>query len=90
VRGNNSPLLRVQLFERSQNWIEQLNLLQKKLGDLRDDLNNKLKVLDAVWMDSDAAKRLEMLAELEGIYRLFGYFNRWRNQIQERTVQLML
>jgi len=90
MHGNNSPLLRVQSFERAQEWIERLNLLQKKLGDLREDLNNKLKVLDDGWMKSGAAARKEMLPELEEIYRLFGYFNRWSNQIQERIVQLML
>lgn len=88
--GNNSPLLRVRLFEQSQDWIEQLNLLQKKLGGLQEDLNNQLKALDEVWMKSDAAARKEMLPKLEEIYRLFGYFNRWSGQIQERVVQLMI
>jgi len=90
MRGNNSPLLRVQLFERSQEWIERLNLLQKRLGDLREDLNNQLKMFDEVWVKSDGKVRKEFLPKLEGIYRLFGYFNRWSNQIQERMVQLML
>ena len=27
---------------------------------------------------------------LEELYRLFGYFNRWNSQIQERIVQLTL
>ncbi len=89
-KRNLSPLLRVQLFERSQEWIERLNLLQKKLGELREDLNNNLKALDEQWMKSDAAARKTILPRLEEIYRLLGYFNRWSNQIQERTVQLML
>jgi len=88
-RGNNSPLLRVQSFERAQEWIERLNSLQKKLGDLREDLNNEVRVLDSAWMKSDATARKGILPRLEEIYRLFGYFNRWSNQIQERTVQLM-
>jgi hypothetical protein len=31
-----------------------------------------------------------MLPQLDEIYRLSGYFNRWNNQIQERVVQLSL
>lgn len=90
IRGNNSPLLRVQSFERAQDWINHLNLSQKKLCDLRGNLNNELKALDERWMKSDAAEHKEILPKLEEIYRLFGYFNRWSSQIQERTVQLML
>ncbi|HZF01521.1 MAG TPA: hypothetical protein VE344_06450 [Methylomirabilota bacterium] len=88
--GNLSPLLGVQLFERAQKWIERLNLLQKKLGDLRERLNNELKSADEAWMKADATQRRDILPKLEEFYRLFGYFNRWSNQIQERTVQLSL
>jgi curved DNA-binding protein CbpA len=88
--GNISPLLGVQLFERAQEWIERLNSLQKKLGDLRERLNNELKSADEAWMKADTKERLDILPKLEEFYRLFGYFNRWSNQIQERTVQLSL
>ncbi|MEI9961570.1 MAG: hypothetical protein WDM76_10705 [Limisphaerales bacterium] len=40
-----SPLLQVQLFERAQEWIEKLNLLQRKLNELRDQLNGELNRL---------------------------------------------
>jgi curved DNA-binding protein CbpA len=85
-----SPLLQVQLFGRAQEWIEKLNLLQRKLNGLRENLTGELKSLDAVWTvtDSDAHKML--LPKLEELYRLFGYFNRWNGQIQERSVQLSL
>jgi hypothetical protein len=89
-RGNISPLLGVQLFERAQEWIEQLNSLQKKLGDLRERLNDELKSTDETWMKADAKQRCDILPKLEEFYRLFGYFNRWSNQIRERTVQLSL
>ena len=82
-----SPLLQVQLFERGQSWIDRLNELQKKLKELREKLNTELKSLDAQW---DSENRNEILRRLEELYRLFGYFNRWNNQIQERIVQLTL
>jgi curved DNA-binding protein CbpA len=83
-----SPLLQVQLFERGQDWVEKLNLLQRKLNELREKLMVELKSLDAQWISADAVSRREILPKLEELYRLFGYFNRWNNQIQERVVQL--
>ena len=83
-----SPLVQVQLFERGQDWVEKLNGLQRKLNELRAELNDELKSLDAQWISAAAASRKEILPKLEELYRLFGYFNRWNNQIQERVVQL--
>jgi DnaJ-domain-containing protein 1 len=85
-----SPLVQVQLFERGQDWVEKLNGLQHKLNELREQLTGELKSLDARWISADAGARREMLPKLEELYRLFGYFNRWNNQIQERIVQLSL
>src|ERR1017187_4958286 len=83
-----SPLLQVQLFERAQEWIERLNDLQKKLDEPRERLMGGLKSLDEIWIAADAASRGEIFSKLEELYRLFGYFNRWNSQIQERIVQL--
>ena len=83
-----SPLLQVQLFERGQDWVEKLNVLQRKLNELREKLMGELKSLDAQWISADATSRKEILPKLEELYRLFGYFNRWNGQIQERVVQL--
>lgn len=83
-----SPLLQVTLFERAQEWIDLLNRLQRKLNELREKLTEELKSLDAKWIAMDAAARRELLPELQELYRLFGYFNRWNRQIQERVVRL--
>jgi len=83
-----SPLLLVQLFERGQEWVEKLNVLQQKLNGLHGQLMNELKSLDAKWVGTKGASRHEALAKAEELYRLFGYFNRWNRQIQERMVQL--
>ena len=84
-----SPLVQVRLFETGQDWVEKLNGLQRKLNELREKLTVELKSLDAQW-GSGMVSRLELLPKLEEIYRLFGYYNRWNNQIQERVVQLSL
>jgi len=65
-------------------------LLQKKLSALREKLTDELKLLDSIWTNADAATRKELLYQLEELYRLFGYFNRWNSQIQERAVWLSL
>lgn len=80
-----SPLLQVQGFERAQEWIERLNLLQKKLGGLHEQLIGELKAADVNW---ETSSRLELLARLEELYRLFSYFNRWSRQLQERITRL--
>lgn len=85
-----SPLLQVQLFERAQEWVEKLNGWQKKLNELREKLTEGLKSLDEKWTATDAASHEEILRRLEELYRLFGYFNRWNGQIQERAVRLSL
>jgi curved DNA-binding protein CbpA len=85
-----SPLLQVQFFERGQEWVGQLNALQKKLAGFYDPLLVELKSLDSKWMAGDSQIRRGLLNELENLYRLFSYFNRWSAQIQERIVQLSL
>ena len=85
-----SPLLQVQLFERGQDWVEKLLGLQRRLNELREKLTGELKSLDQQWMSVESSTRQSILPKLEELYRLFGYFNRWNNQIQERIVQLSL
>jgi curved DNA-binding protein CbpA len=83
-----SPLLQVQLFEKGQDWVEKLQGLQRKLNELREKLTVELKALDEQWLAEGTAAKPAILSSLEELYRLFGYFNRWNNQIQERIVRL--
>jgi len=85
-----SPLLQVQLFERAQEWTGKLNLLRQKLDGLRGQLTDELKSLDEKWIADNLQSRAGLLEKMEELYRLFGYFNRWNSQIQERAVQLSL
>ena len=84
-----SPLLQVRLFEQAQALDGQLRALQTRLAGLQGKLIEELKSLDASWTSS-AGERPVWLNRLEELYRLFGYFNRWNGQIQERIVQLSL
>ncbi len=85
-----SPLIQVQLFGRGQDWVEQLNGLQAKLNELRAHLTEELKSLDEQWIETGINSRREILPKVEEVYRLFGYFNRWHSQLQERVVLLSL
>jgi hypothetical protein len=89
-KKNQSPLVAVQWFERSQDELERLDLLQKKLNDLRKQLDERLNALDDAWVAAATAGKKESLPVLEELYRLFSYFNRWDGQIQERRIQLAL
>jgi hypothetical protein len=88
-----SPLLKVQLFERSQEWTDKFNLLQQKINLKRDELSTELRELNFVWQNAPAIGSPERpanlpLERLEQIYRIFSYIARWSEQIQERVVEL--
>jgi len=82
-----SPLLKVELFEHSQNQIEKLNALQQTIAARRDQVVEELKEIDAVWQ-KDSADRGSLLPQLEIIGGQLCFFARWQNQLQERMVRL--
>jgi curved DNA-binding protein CbpA len=84
-----SPLLRLQLFERGQEWTEKLMAMQGKINFWREDLMARLKELDGEW-ERKAAERKGLLQLLGKNCQLLGYLGRWSAQIQERIVQLSL
>jgi|SRR5688572_20035041 len=73
-----SPLLKVPMFERAQEW-------QGKLSALSSDLKARLATLEDELRASNPS-----LPRLEAIYRLVSYYGRWLAQLQERFVQLTL
>ena len=80
-----SPLIKVQLFERGMDWTEALGKLQQRVSARRDGLVETLKTLDATW---SSPLKPDSLAQLENLYRLFSYHDRWLAQLQERSAQL--
>jgi hypothetical protein len=55
---------------------------------LRGELDARLELLDQEWLSNTTGWRPATLAGLEELYRLYGYFNRWQNQLQERSARL--
>ncbi|EEF61507.1 hypothetical protein [Pedosphaera parvula] len=82
-----SPMLKVQLFERAQEWTDKLNSLQRKINARRDTLIEEIQSMNTLWGTAEA-ERQQLLGRLEEVYRLLSYFARWSEQIQERVVQL--
>ncbi len=85
-----SPLLKVQSFERAQKQTEKLQSLQRIISGKREVFISELKEIDSQWSSSspDSVRRKGMLENIERVYRLLSYFERWLAQIQERVVQL--
>jgi hypothetical protein len=89
--ANTSPLLKVALFEQGESLRE---MLQQTLDSLRrktEDLLERVRDLDGRWEDrSGTPERREcLLADLENLYRLLSFHDRWHHQTQNRILQLM-
>jgi hypothetical protein len=90
-----SPLLKVPLFERSQEWTDQLQAAQKQISQRQEEIMAVLKEMNAAWASAPAVgsrQRAESLPlpRLEEVYRSMSYLTRWRAQLQERVLQLAL
>jgi hypothetical protein len=74
------------MFERGQDWTEKLRHLHDGINIRRESLVGELKAIDARW---GTAKNSIPLGQLENLYRLFSYFDRWLAQIRERITRLL-
>ncbi len=82
-----SPLLQVQMFERSQMQTERLIALQQRLNGRRDSLVQSVREIDAAW-DQASLPREETLNQLHRLLHLFGFYDRWIAQVNERVARL--
>ena len=93
--GIDSPLLKVERFKRSLEWVDELQPLWQKLKSRQEQLDAELKTMNAAWESApptgqaDRAGRLPLDA-LEEVYRTLSYLTRWIAQVHERIVQLSL
>jgi DnaJ-domain-containing protein 1 len=86
-----SPLLRVQIFERSQPHIDQIRAIQARIEGRYEELITEIRRLDADWVAADSkntSSRGILLPNLEELYRLLSYYDRWRGQLQGRLTRL--
>jgi DnaJ-domain-containing protein 1 len=87
-----SPLLRVQVFERAQEWMDLLRAAQARIADRQADLLRELQALQAQWgrSECDPVQRGVVLQRVEQIHQRLSFYTRWNAQIQETLVQLSL
>lgn len=85
-----SPLLRLQVFECAQEWINRLRAVQKRLGDREADLLQELKSLDVEWGASikNPVQRGVLLRRVEQIHQQLSFYQRWKAQVQETVLKL--
>lgn len=86
-----SPMLQLQFFERTQEWMDKLNALQQRLAAQRDSLTDALQMLDREWDEArtEVATHRKLLVRAEELYRQLGFQTRWTAQIQERLARLV-
>lgn len=89
-----SPLIRAQSFEKAVDYTDQLNALQQRLNQTRDELHRELQQMNQAWgvapkYGTERTAALP-LTRLEEIYRSLSFLTRWTNQVQQRIVQLSL
>jgi curved DNA-binding protein CbpA len=90
-----SPLLKVQFFEKAQDWVLLLEELLQRIRSEQERLLIELRSMNSEWERAPAAGTAERqaalpLARTEEIYRAFSYINKWSSQVQERIVQLRI
>ncbi len=81
-----SPLLRASIIRQQQEWSDKMQEIQKKVQARHDQTMAELQKLDIEWNASTSHQPI--LEKLENIGRLFSYFSRWRQQLDERQIQL--
>lgn len=84
-----SPLLKVKLFERGEEIRTALEATRESVQANLERLHLRLKEADARWAGSTGSAREPLLAELEELFRLFSFHDRWLAQIQARWVQII-
>ena len=86
-----SPMVRVQIFSRSEPVIEELDTLKKELRSQEAEAMKELKEIDAKWIgETTSAIRQLHLEKLESARHLLNYLGRWGGQLEERSFQLTL
>ena len=88
-----SPMVKVQMFARGQEWTDKISDWQKVLNEARDKLLIRLEGMNPLWNSAPATGspgRMAALpmAELEAIYQVFGFLAKWQNELRERMVRL--
>lgn len=83
-----SPLLKVQFFERGQDQSDRVMNLLRDLNHRRETITQQLQEIDAQWETADESVRVNLREQLQTLLHLFGFYDRWIAQLQERVARL--
>lgn len=85
-----SPILKVNLLERSMPYLERISKLQALLQVRLREAMDELRTLDSQWDGQlkEPTQRAAALQSVERLYHLYGFLERWSGQLQERSFQL--
>jgi hypothetical protein len=75
-----SPMLKVQLLERSLECVDRIQEMQGRLRERIEGIDAELQSVGAGWRDSGAQLRAAAAA--------LGFLERWNGQLQERAAAL--
>jgi curved DNA-binding protein CbpA len=79
-------LVKAQMFEEAQEWVEKLQALQGEINARVTEAKRDLGTLDEQWEASGTAT----VPRLLDVYHLLSYYGRWSNQVQERLTRLAI
>jgi curved DNA-binding protein CbpA len=82
----NSPMLKVQWFQRGLECVDELQKLQDKVQQRITQLEEKLQELNSGWQKNEKDPTLRKA--LQDAAAAFGFLERWRAQLQERAAAL--
>jgi len=90
ARRVESPLLRVQRFERAQDCTDRLRAVQRRLEEREEELLRNLQTSDCEWsrLGNDPVNRGLILQRIEQIHQQLSFYTRWNGQLQETILQL--
>jgi len=85
-----SAILKVGLLEKAMPYLERIAKLQAAIQARLQGVMEELRMLDQHWEEcrQDPARRAAALGSAVRLYHLFGFFERWAGQLQERNFQL--
>ncbi|MSU41150.1 MAG: hypothetical protein EXS22_06530 [Pedosphaera sp.] len=81
-----SALLKARQYATALEWLERVEILQARLAQQHHALEAQLRALSQSWAGATA----DLLAQVESHYHQASYLARWRQQLQERALQLGL
>ena len=87
-----SPMLKVAHFKQTEELRDSLEEAQAMLKQRRDELESRLRSSSHIWKQlnpADADRREKVLTDLESLYRLMTFHDRWIEQVQARALRLL-